>query len=61
VEDGHLARPGHRARKYGGGILAGLCSLALCALTLAAGPALADGTDPNYPGSVLHVTITAAG
>ena len=58
VEDGYLARPGHRARRCGGGILACLCALALCGLALEARPALADGTDPNYPGSVLHVTTS---
>jgi hypothetical protein len=29
-------------------------------LALAASPALADGTDPDYPGSVLHVTTTGS-
>jgi hypothetical protein len=29
-------------------------------LALAASPALADGTDPDYPGSLLHVTTTGS-
>jgi len=33
----------------------GICA---CAVSLAAAPALADGTDPAYPGSVLHVSVT---
>ena len=32
--------------------------MCVCALALSASPALADGTDPAYPGSVLHVTTT---
>jgi hypothetical protein len=34
--------------------------LSVALLALAASPALADGTDPDYPGSVLHVTTTGS-
>jgi hypothetical protein len=44
---------------YLGGLRAGLGAvLSLCAFALAASPALADGADPAYPGSTLHVTTT---
>jgi len=39
----------------------GLCGLVVaCVGASETGPALADGTDPNFPGSVLHVKATGA-
>jgi len=36
----------------------GLCGVVGCVGGWAVGPALADGSDPGYPGSVLHVRVS---